>query len=139
MSYEEKGAWVYLVASVGTLATYLAIILGRTRHTPVTEVAYVSTMLWTIGISVTLSIVGRVAVEIARPSDNHKSDVRDKDINRFGEYVGGVVLAIGMLVPFGLTLASSEHFWIAHAMFAAFYMSALVSTPIKLVAYRRGL
>ncbi len=27
--------------------------------------------------------------------------MRDKDINRFGGYVGGMVLAVAMAVPFG--------------------------------------
>ena len=96
-------------------------------------------MLWSIGIAIGLSIVGRILVEIARPSDSYKIDARDKDINRFSEYVGGSVLAIGMLVPFGLAMFEADHFWIANAMYATFALSTLVGTTIKLVAYRRGL
>jgi hypothetical protein len=139
MSFEEKGTWVYLVVTVGTYGAYLAVILGRADGIPLAEVSYVSTMLWTIGIAIVLSIVGHIAVAIAKPSEADKKDVRDKDINRFGEYVGGIVLGVGMVVPFGLALAEVEHFWIANAMYAAFVLSALVSTPVKLVAYRRGL
>jgi hypothetical protein len=36
-------------------------------------------------------------------------------------------------------MAEADHFWIANAIYAAFVLSALVSTPLKLVAYRRGL
>jgi hypothetical protein len=43
-----------------------------------------------------------------------------------------------MLVPFALTLLEADYFWIANAMYAAFALSALVSTPVRLVAYRRG-
>jgi hypothetical protein len=139
MSFEEKGTWVYLVVTVGTYGAYLAVILGRADGIPLAEVSYVSTMLWTIGIAIGLSIGGHIAVAIAKPSEADKKDVRDKDINRFGEYVGGIVLGIGMVVPFGMALAEVEHFWIANAMYAAFVLSALVSTPVKLVAYRRGL
>ena len=139
MSFEEKGNWVYLVVSVGTYAAYLAIILGRADGIPLAEVSYVSTMLWTIGIAIVLSIVGRIAVAIARPSEADKSDVRDRDINRFGEYVGGIVLAVGMVVPLGLAMVEADYFWIANAIYAAFVVSSLVSTPVKLVAYRRGL
>jgi hypothetical protein len=97
-------------------------------------------MLWTIAIAIALSIVGRIAVAAAaKPSEADKSDARDKEINRFGEYVGGVVLAVSMLLPFGLAMAEVDHFWIANAMYAAFVLSALVSSPIKLIAYRRGL
>ncbi|MGH9203318.1 MAG: hypothetical protein ACRD2A_18980, partial [Vicinamibacterales bacterium] len=106
---------------------------------PFTEVSYVSTMLWTIGIAIALSIVGHIAVAIAKPSEADKRDVRDKDINRFGEYVGGIVLAVGMLVPFGLAMAEVAHFWIANAIYLAFVQSALTASVVKIVAYRRGL
>jgi len=139
MSFEEKGTWVYLVVNVVTYAAYLSIILGRAENIPLTEVSYVSTMLWTIGIAIALSIVGHIAVAIAKPSEADKRDVRDKDINRFGEYVGGIVLAVGMLAPFGLAMAEVDHFWIANAIYLAFVLSALTASVVKIVAYRRGL
>jgi len=139
MSYEEKGAWVYLFVVLGTYVGYVAMILNRADGVPLADVPYVKPLLWSLGISIGLSIVGRIVVEIARPSDSYKIDARDRDIRRFSEYVGGSVLGIAMLVPFALTLIESDHFWIANAMYAAFVLSALVSTPVRLVAYRRGL
>lgn len=139
MSFEEKGNWVYLVVSVVTYVAYLSVILGRAQDVPLTDVPYVSTMLWTIGIAVALSILGNIVVAISKPSEADKSDVRDKDINRFGEYVGGIVLAVGMLAPFVLALAESDYFWIANAMYLAFVLSAFTSSVVKVVAYRRGL
>ena len=139
MSYEEKGAWVYLFVVLGTYVGYVAVILGRADGVPLADVRYVTPLLWSLGISIGLSIVGRIVVEIARPSDSYKIDARDRDIRRFSEYVGGSVLGIAMLVPFALTLIESDHFWIANAMYATFALSALVGTTTKLVAYRRGL
>ncbi|GIH80171.1 hypothetical protein [Planobispora longispora] len=151
MSYEEKGVWVYLVVSLGTYAAYLAVILGRAGGGPLTEVAYVPPMLWSIGVAVVAAIVGRIGVAVAtaiagriadetvRLSENYRSDPRDKDINRFGEYVGGGVFAVAMLVPFALAVVEADHFWIANAMYASFVLTALVSSCAKLVAYRRGL
>ena len=55
------------------------------------------------------------------------------------EYVGGIVLAVGMLVPFGLAMAEFEYFWIANAIYLAFVVSALTASVVKIVAYRRGL
>ena len=138
MSFTEKGIWVYGVVAVVTYAVYLSIILGRAGDTPLTEVSYVSTMLWTIGIGVALSVIGHIVVAIAKPSEADKSDVRDKDINRFGEYVGGIVLGVGMVVPLVLAMAEFDYFWIANAMYAAFVLASLVSAAVKLVAYRRG-
>ena len=139
MSYEEKGAWVYLTVVVATYAAYVAVILGRADGIPVAQVAYVAPMLWLIGISIALNVVGRVVVETARPSGSTKSDVRDKDINRRGGYVGGMVLAVAMAVPFGLTMAKASQFWIANAMYAAFVAFALASTLVRIVAYRKGM
>jgi hypothetical protein len=138
MTYEEKGAWVSLLAMIGTCGAYVAVVLGRAAGNSLAEVAYRSPMLWTMGISIALAIFGRIAVEMAKPSDTYKPDARDKEINRFSEYVGGSVLAIGMLVPFALVLLEAANFWIANAMFAAFALSAIVGTATKLVAYRRG-
>jgi hypothetical protein len=139
MSYSEKGAWVQLVVSIGAYAAYLAVVLGRAGSVPLAEVAYVTPMLWAVGIGIGGSIVGRILVEIARPSESTKNDVRDKDINRSGEYVGGMVLGYAMVGPFALALAQADHFWITNAMYAAFFLGSLVSTSLKLVAYRRGI
>ena len=67
-----------------------------------------------------------------------QADQRDKDINRLGEYVGGIVLAVGMVVPFGLAMLEVPYFWIANAMFLTFVVAGLCGTIVKLVLYRRG-
>ena len=139
MSSEEKGLWVYLVANVLTFSAYVAIVLGQVGNRPLTDIDFVPTMLWAIGIAIALSIVGRILVEIATPSDTHTADVRDRDIGRFGEFFGGSVLAVAMVVPFVLTLARFDHFWIANAIYVAFALSSFAGTTVKLVAYRRGL
>ena len=139
MSYEEKGSLVYLVVVIGTYLGYVGVIVSRADGGSLADVAYRSPMVWSMGISIGLSILGRILIEIFRPSDTHKLDARDKDINRFGEYVGGSVLAIGMLGPFILTLLAANHFWIANAMYFVFALSAVVGAGAKLIAYRRGL
>ena len=64
--------------------------------------------------------------------------MRDRDIDRFGEYVGGTILGIGMAVPFLLAIAEADYFWIANSMYFVFALAAIVGTTIKLIAYRRG-
>jgi hypothetical protein len=139
MSYEEKGQWVYVVANVLTFGAYVALVLGQAANRPVPEVDYVPIMLAAIGVAIALSIGGRILVEIAKPSDTYAGDVRDRDISRLGEYIGGIVLGVAMIVPFVLTVTERDYFWIANAMYLAFALSAFVSTTVKLVAYRRGL
>ncbi len=151
MSYEERGQWVYLIANVLALGAYATFILGRAGSLPLANEVYLPAMLWTIGIAVALSIAGRIAVEIAAriageisgevasDTDAYTADVRDRDIGRHGEYVAGIVLGVGMIVPFVLTLAEFDHFWIANAIYLVFALSAFVGTAVKLVAYRRGI
>ena len=151
MSYEERGQWVYLVANVLAFAAYASFLLARAGSLPLANDVYVPALLLTIGIAIGLSIAGRIAVEIAArikgemagelasDSAEYTADVRDRDIGRLGEYVGGIVLGVGMIVPFVLALAEFEQFWIANAIYLVFALSAFVGTIVKLVAYRRGI
>jgi len=146
MSNEEKGQWVYLVAIVVTYSAYLVITLGHLSQTAPADIDYIPVMLGAIGIGIVLAIVGRImvgiaggiAAEMAGQDDGQDADVRDRDIGRFGEYVAGTVLGVGMIVPFVLTLAASDYFWIANAMYLAFVLSAVVGAAVKVVTYRRG-
>ncbi|MEU5690908.1 hypothetical protein [Actinosynnema sp. NPDC020468] len=132
MSYEEKGAWVYLVVTVAAFVGY-AVVTPLRDGTP-----YVANLLWALGIAVVGAIVLRVLVEVVRPSERHRADERDREVRRRGEYVGGVVLGVAMVGPFGLALADRPHFWIANAMYLAYVLAAVVGTAVKLVGYRRG-
>ena len=146
MSSEERGHWVYLVAIAVAYVAYVVITVAQLGQTAPADIDYVPTMLLSIGIGIGLAIVGRIGVEIfshvsaemAGQDESLEADVRDRDIGRYGEYVAGTVLGVGMVVPFVLTLAEFDYFWIANAMYLAFVVSALVGAVVKLVAYRRG-
>lgn len=117
---------------------YAAVLLQRSDGGPLADVRYVPVLLWSIGVSVLLTTVLRVLVEVVRPSETQRPDVRDREIDRRGEYVGGAVLGIAMVLPFGLTLAEADHFWIANAMYLAYVTGAVVGSVVKVVVYRRG-
>jgi cytochrome c biogenesis protein CcdA len=138
VSYEEKGQWVYLATTTIAYGAYVVLVLGAAGSAPLPEVDYQPILLWTIGAAIAASILGRIAIEMIRPSDSHSEDVRDRDIGRFGEYRAGLVLGIGMVAPFIMALAEWEHFWIANAMYLVFTVQAIVGAVIKLIAYRRG-
>jgi cytochrome c biogenesis protein CcdA len=138
MSYEEKGQWVYLAVTTIAYGAYLVLLLGGAGTTPLAEVEYQPLLIGTIVAAVVGSIVGRILIEIATPSDSHTEDVRDRDIGRLGEYRAGLVLGIGMVVPLILALVEADHFWIANAMYLVFTVQAIVGAVTKLVAYRRG-
>ena len=144
MSSEEKGTWVYLVAVLVTYGAYVAIILGRISGTPVSEVSYVAPLLWSIGISVVVSTTGRMVVDMASAAQTpgerrHQRDVRDRDINRYGELAGRWFVIAGAAAAMLMALAEWDYFWIANAIYLGFALSAIGSSVLKLVAYRRGL
>jgi hypothetical protein len=118
---------------------YFATILGQLPTTAVTEIDYQRPLLTAVGAAIAMGIGGGIAISVASPKEAGKSDQRDKDVSRFGEFVGGMILAVGMVVPFGLAIAEVPHFWIANAIYLVFVLSAICGTTVKLVAYRRGL
>jgi hypothetical protein len=139
MSYEEKSTWVSGVLFVVLPAIYFAIVLPQLSTTPAADIEYQVPMLATIGLAILLAIVGVIIVAISAPKDAGKADQRDKEVGRYGEYVGGTVLGALAIVPMLLTLAEVDHFWIANSLYLAFVVAAFVGSVVKLVAYRRGL
>ena len=138
MTYEEKGVWVYLAVVLGTYGVYLAIVLGQLGTTPVAEIDYVPALLWTIGASIVGAIVLRILVEIVGPSDSYKSDDRDRDFKRAGNVHGFWPIIAGALGAMALAIVQAEYFWIANAIYLGFVASAVLSSIITVVLYRRG-
>jgi putative Mn2+ efflux pump MntP len=138
MPFEEKSAWIMAVLAIGTYAAYVAVILGRAGGIPFAEVAYVSVMLWAIGSSIAASIVLHVLVATFSPKDARKKDQRDKEIIRFGEYIGQSFLVVGGVSALGMSMAELDHFWISNTIYLAFVLSAILGSAARIVAYRRG-
>jgi hypothetical protein len=138
VALEEKHAWIMAVVTVASYAAYLIIILGRADQTPLTEVSYASTLLWTIGAAIAASIVLHIVVDTASPKDAHRKDQRDREIGRFGEHVGQSFVVIGGVAALGMSMAELNHFWIANAIYLAFALSAVLGSVTKIFAYRRG-
>ena len=137
-SHEERSTWGSIVVTILVVGGYVRTVLERSQVVPLAEVAYVGPMIW----SIVLGIVGAIAVAIAlgilSPKDAGASDQRDREIGRFGEYVGRAFLIIGSLTALVLAMLEVQHFWIANALFLGFALSALLEGVAKVVAYRRG-
>jgi len=138
VSYEEKNAWRYLVIGVVIPIAYFAIILQRVSTTPVSEIAYQPLLLGAIGLAIVAAIVLAILTSILFGSKDDRADQRDTAIGRRGDTVGFYVMSIATLGALALALVGAEQFWIANAIYAAFVISAIVSTVVKLIAYRRG-
>lgn len=138
MTFAEKNAWAYAAATLASLGIYLAVILGRARHVPLVEVAYVAPMLWTMGATFLAAFLAAFAIEAAASGDAQRRDERDRKIERRGEYAGRSLVFAGALGGLALALVEADHFWIANALYLALTLSALLSSIIKIAAYRRG-
>lgn len=138
MSFVEKRNWVFAVVTAISYGIYLLIIRDRAQNNPVAEVSYAATMLCTIACAIVATIVFSILTTISSPGEAAQSDERDTSIHRNGEQMGYVIFSVGIAGALGLTMAKFEHFWIGNAIYLAFVLAALISTSLKLVAYRRG-
>jgi hypothetical protein len=138
MSFEEKSAWIVGATAVASYAVYLAVILGLAGAVSVADVPYVAPLLWSIGASIVASIALQAVIGIFSPRDAAKKDQRDREIYRFGEYVGQSFLVIGGVSALLMAMAEWEHFWIANVLYLTFVLSAITGSVAKIVAYRRG-
>ena len=138
MSSEEKNSWIYAVVGSVVPLIYFAIVLSEVPGTDVATIDYMWPMLTAIGVGIGAGIVLNIVAAVASPGEAGKTDVRDKEINQRGEYVGFYVMSIAAIVPLGLAIAEIEQFWIANTLYLAFVLAALASAIVKIVAYRRG-
>lgn len=139
MTVEEKRAWIMAAVSPAAFAVYAAIILVRAGGAPLRDVPYVSTLLWTIGVSIVVSIVLHIAAAITSDADANKKDVRDREIYRFGDTVGQVFIFLGAVAAMGLAMAEVSHFWITHVIYLGFAVGTCLGALAKIAAYREGI
>jgi hypothetical protein len=148
MSFEEKSTWTTGIVQLGVAVWYVVTILRKAAATPVADIDYRGELVALVIAVVVLTIVGAVVVGIGsagwaalrnRPVDDDRTDERDRSIGRVAGNVGGIVLAVGMVPALGLAVFEFDHFWIAHAMLAAFFTSEMSQSAVKIVGYRRGL
>jgi len=138
VAFEEKRAWVTLVTSVGGYVVYLVLVLGRADGGGLAEVPYVATLLWTIGGAIVANIVGSIVLGVSSPREANKKDERDREIGRFGEYIGQSFVVIGGVAALLMAMLELDYFWIANAVYLCFFLSAVLGAVAKIFAYRRG-
>lgn len=149
MSFEEKVTWVSAVVTVLAAGWYALTVGGQLGGAPVAEIAYQRPMLVAIGAMIVLTIAGTIAMAIATAiraevtgegsvDDIDRKDERDAHIGARGDRVAFYVSSVLMVGVLALAMLEWPHFWIANGLFAAFVAGGLVSSGVKLAAYRRG-
>ena len=138
MSFEEKSTWAYLAIAVVVPIWYFPTVLSQLDTTPAGDIDYVGYMVAAILAGIVLTIIAAIIIAATAPNEADKRDERDTSIGRFGDYIGGSVLAVLVAGVLVITWFEAEHFWIANAIYAAFIIQAATSSIVKLVGYRRG-
>ena len=93
----------------------------------------IGAIVMAIGTAVSAEITGTGSVE-----DIDRKDERDTSIGRRGDRVGYYVCSIGVVLALGLAMLEYEYFWIANTLYLTLVAAGLVSSAVKLMAYRRG-
>ncbi|MFB7463553.1 hypothetical protein ACFCZ1_08595 [Streptomyces sp. NPDC056224] len=139
MAVEEKRAWSMLVTALGSYAVYLCVVLGRPAGVMLTEAPYVEALLWSVGLSVAVSTAAHIAIAAFSPREEaNLKDQRDREIHRFGEYVGQSFVVIGGVAGLVLAMVEAAPFWIANAIYLAFVLSSVLGSTVKIISYRFG-
>lgn len=137
MTHEEKNSWAFGLIAIAGYVTYLIVVLSQAT-TPLHDTPYVVPMLSTIGGAIGAGIVAGILIGIFSGPDREKKDQRDRQIYRRGEYAGHAVVLAGAIAALLLALVEAELFWIANVIYLSFVLAAVVSTVVKIAAYRRG-
>jgi hypothetical protein len=138
VAFQEKRAWVLALVSMAAYAAYVVVVLGDQGTGALTDVPYVAALLWSVGGAIAANILLQIPLAMTAPRDAGARDQRDREINRFGEYVGQSFLVVGGVAGLVLAMTEIDHFWIANAIYLAFVLSAVLSSAAKIAAYRRG-
>lgn len=114
-------------------------LVRSAQRQDVAEIAYRGMLLATVLALGFLAIISHIVIAVVNPKDAETADVRDREINRFGEYVGGYVLGAAAFPALVMAVLETDHFWIANVILAGMVLSELVSLGTRLVLYRRGI
>ncbi len=139
MGYKERSTWIELAVTMGASVWYLVAIAERAQVVPLAEVAFQGPMIRATVISIVASIVLHILYGIVAGHRDTQEDQRDRQVSRFGDWVGLFPLATGAGAALILAMLEVDHFWVANAIYGGFVASSLTNSLSRLVAYRRGL
>jgi hypothetical protein len=139
MGYKERGTWIELLVAIGVFIWYVTRILGNLDGTAIADVAFRGPMIRATVISIVVTIVAHILYAIFTGATDTKEDQRDRQISRFGDWVGMWPLVVGAGAGLTLVMFEQDDFWIANSLYVGFVLSSITSSIARLVSYRRGL
>lgn len=137
MTHQEKRAWIMLVVSAAAYAAYAALILSRAGGHPLARVPYAAALLWTVGASIVAQVVAETALGVVNRGESRLKDERDRQIGTLGDRVGSSFVVIGAVAAMLMAMAGWDRFWIANVIYLCFFLSAILGSVTKVIAYRK--
>lgn len=138
MTLQERRSWIYIVTSVLAYVGYVWYVVAHADGQPLAQTAYQKPLLVSIAAAIVVNILAEIALSIVRPVER-TFDVRDKEIQRLGDFTGSSLVVIGAIVGLLLALGEKDYFWIANAIYLGFVLSAVLGSMTKIGLYRAGM
>lgn len=136
MTFAERNTWLYAFLVPVTSLIYFAVVIPRLFSQPASQIAWAGPMLWAIAASVVGSIAGAIVLAILTGGRDTEADVRDKQIDRFGDRIAQAITAFGAAGVLALAMFKVDHFWIGNALFLLGSIGATWGSIVKIRAYR---
>jgi len=164
MQFGERFAWGFAVLVPIVAAIYFAIVLPQLSNSEPDNVEWQLPMIIAGGSIIVLTIVGTivgvilgviggtvkkaivdgihsgneptVTIDESEFSAAWESDIRDREIERYGDRISYAVMASGAIVVIALAMLELEPFCIGNAMFLATVIAAVWGSAAKIRAYR---
>ncbi len=133
MSFQEKSAWVMLVALIvpSFLYFYLALTMFNSSAT-IPSPTLPSLIGFTI-VTIIISIVGHIVAAIANPKDaNAGEDERSKLIFQKAGNISSYIFAVGVMLGLGLYLIFPIGSILFYICFASLVLSHLVEYSLHI-------
>jgi hypothetical protein len=77
------------------------------------------------------------ALGVVNPRASRLKDARDRQIGQLGDYTGSSFVTIGAVAAMLMAIAGWDRFWIANVIYLCFFLSAILGSVTKIIAYRR--
>jgi len=139
MTLTEGSRWAFLVLVIVTCGGYALTVLPQLAERDAADIGWQLPMIWAIGIqivgTIVLSIVIAIVNGIITRRQPENADVRDKQIERYGDRIARAVTAFGSAVVLVLVMLELDGFWIGNALFAIGAIGAVIGAIASIRAY----
>lgn len=135
-TFEERNTWWMAVLVPVTSLAYFAVVIPRLWRQPAAEVAWVTPMLWAMGITFVGTILGSIVSAMFARDSHTEADVRDKQIVRHGDRIAQGVMGFGAAAVLVLAMLRADQFWIGNVLFLLGAIGTTWGAIAKIRAYR---